>query len=109
MERTITLFDSITSSILNDELSIQEGIIRYIEFLQGVKDDQKSQILGLKNLQKLQKNVGYRANRLKNVLEQMENFEGLFSKILILGFLSEKIEFLVKNIFYTINLNKNIP
>ena len=91
MERTITLFDSITSSILNDELSIQEGIIRYIEFLQGVKDDQKSQVLGLKNLQKLKKNVGYRANRLKNVLEQMENFEGLFSKILILGFLSEKI------------------
>ena len=87
MERTITLFDSITSSILNEELSIQEGIIRYIEFLQGVKDDQKSQILGLKNLQKLQKNVGYRANRLKNVLEQMENFEGLFSEILILGFL----------------------
>ena len=80
MERTITLFDSITSSILNEELSIQEGIIRYIEFLQGVKDDQKSQILGLKNLQKLQKNVGYRANRLKNVLEQMENFEGLFKR-----------------------------
>lgn len=96
MERTITLFDSITSSILNEELSIQEGIIRYIEFLQGVKDDQKSQILGLKNLQKLQKNVGYRANRLKNVLEQMENFEGLFSEILILGFVSEAIKFLVK-------------
>ena len=96
MERTITLFDSITSSILNEELSIQEGIIRYIEFLQGVKDDQKSQILGLKNLQKLQKNVGYRANRLKNVLEQMENFEGLFSEIFILGFVSEAIKFLVK-------------
>ena len=108
MERTITLFDSITSSILNEELSIQEGIIRYIEFLQGVKDDQKSQILGLKNLQKLQKNVGYRANRLKNVLEQMENFEGLFSEILILGFISEAIKSLVKKKF-AINLNKNIP
>ena len=99
MERTITLFDSITSSILNEELSIQEGIIRYIEFLQGVKDDQKSQILGLKNLQKLQKNVGYRANRLKNVLEQMENFEGSFSEILILGFVSEAIKFLVPKIW----------
>ena len=77
-ERTIVLFDSITSSILKDELSVQEGIIRYIEFLQSVKEEHERHEKRLLDLEKLQQKVQYRGSRLKNVLEQMENFEGAF-------------------------------
>ena len=77
-ERTIVLFDSITSSILKDELSVQEGIIRYIEFLQSVKEEHERHEKRLLDLEKLKQKVQYRGSRLKNVLEQMENFEGAF-------------------------------